>query len=179
MTQDENGVAVHFQWQQKTTRGSSTQDGQPGQMAAIHQPRPTRKQKPPSRQKCDRERWLRHQAHRKQASRQAKRESSREPPLSEAPVVQVVSLKPPAACSQPLRLNVDALVFTPNTVVKSTSRPFTSNDKPSEQSNSKSKTNEHITDNLVDTMSYSNKNDSDIVNIGIMILTYPSLDSKR
>ena len=164
MTQDENGVAVHFQWQQKTARGSSAQDGQPGQMAATHQPRPTKKQKPPSRQKRDRERWLRHQAHRKQASRQAKRESPREPPLAEAPVVQVASLKPPAACSQPLRLNVDAPVFTPNTVVKSTSHPFTSNDKPSQQSNSKSKSNEHISDNSVDIMSYSNKSDSDIIN---------------
>ena len=59
---------------------------------------------------------------------------------------------------------MDAPVFTPDTVVKTTFRPFTSNDKPFDQSESKSKSNEHISDNSVDTMSYSNKNDSDIVN---------------
>ena len=103
MTQDEHGVAVYFQWQHKSSRGISAQDGQPGQMAATHQPRPAKKQKPPSRQKRDRERWLRHQAQRKQASRQQKSRAS-EPTMklqvTEAPAVQVASLEPPAAQSQ-------------------------------------------------------------------------------
>ena len=168
MTQDEHGVAVYFQWQHKSSRGSSTQDGQRGQMAATHQPRPAKKQKPPSRQKRDKERWLRHQAQRKQASRQqkpqSKGESSREPPIAEVPVVQVASLKPQAAYSQPLRLNADAPEFKPNTVVKTTSHPFIGND---DHLNNVKVSPSQITtslDNSVDTMSNRVKSDSDNVN---------------
>ena len=168
MTQDEHGVAVYFQWQHKSSRGSSAQDGQPGQMAATHQPRPAKKQKPPSRQKRDKERWLRHQAQRKQASRQqkpqSKGESSREPPIAEVPVVQVASLEPQAAYSQPLRLNADAPEFKPNTVVKTTSHPFIGNND--HLNNVKISPSQITTslDNSVDTMSNSVKSDSDNVN---------------
>ena len=119
MTQDEDGVAVRFQWQHKTTRGSSVKDGQPGPMAATHQPRPAKKQKPPSRQKRDHERWLRHQAQRKQASRQQKSqasESTMELPVTGAPAVQVVTLEPPAEHSQQFSLNVEAPAFEPKSV---------------------------------------------------------------
>ena len=125
MTQDENGVAVHFQWQHKSSRGNSTQYGQAGQMAATHHPRSAKKQKPPSRQKRDRERWLRHQAQRKQASRQQKSgasEPAMEPPVTRAPAVQVASVKPPAVYGQQPSLNVEAPVFEPRSVFEADTR---------------------------------------------------------
>ena len=124
-TQDENGVAVHFQWQHQSSRGNSTQYGQAGQMAATHHPRPAKKQKPPSRQKRDRERWLRHQAQRKQASRQQKSGASKpamEPPVTRAPAVQVASVKPPAVYGQQPSLNVEAPVFEPRSVFEADTR---------------------------------------------------------
>ena len=106
ISQDECGVTVHFPWTVK--RSSQEHRSHPTSGPTIESSRfGVLKNKPPSRQRRDQERWKRHKATRKQASRVRTSSSTGQP----TPEVCVVALENPN--TRTTSLNVDAPVFQP------------------------------------------------------------------